>query len=113
LENGIPFLFYAILFQRTDGQCRYHTPAPSLEVIIPVADATLINGKGRYSGGPQIPLAVVNVICGKRYRFRLVSISCDPNHIFSIDGHQLTIIEADGKNTKPLTVDSIQIFAGA
>ena len=47
-----------------------------------------------------------------RYRFRLVSISCDPNHTFSIDGHNMTIIEADGVNTKPLTVDSIQIFAG-
>jgi iron transport multicopper oxidase len=46
------------------------------------------------------------------YRFRLVSISCDPNFVFSIDGHQLTVIEADGIETKPLVVDSIQIFAG-
>jgi iron transport multicopper oxidase len=54
----------------------------------------------------------VNVIQGKRYRFRLVSISCDPSYTFSIDGHRLTIIEADGENTKPLTVDSIHIFTG-
>lgn len=46
------------------------------------------------------------------YRFRLVSMSCDPNYIFSIDKHDMTVIEADGVNTKPLTVDSIQIFAG-
>nr|AHG97584.1 laccase 1 [Grifola frondosa] len=26
---------------------------------------------------------------GKRYRFRLVSLSCDPNHNFSIDGHNM------------------------
>ncbi|KAF8885058.1 Cupredoxin [Gymnopilus junonius] len=47
-----------------------------------------------------------------RYRFRLVSISCDPNFLFSIDGHDMTIIEVDGQNTQPLVVDSIQIFAG-
>jgi iron transport multicopper oxidase len=89
----------------------YHylsTEAPA----IPAFNSTLINGKGRYPGGPAAPLAIVNVSHGKRYRFRLVSISCDPNFVFSIDGHQLTVIEADGIETKPLVVDSIQIFAG-
>jgi iron transport multicopper oxidase len=38
--------------------------------------------------------------------------ACDPGYVFSIDGHSLTIIEADGENTKPLTVDALQIFAG-
>ena len=46
------------------------------------------------------------------YRFRLVSISCDPSFTFSIDGHQMTIIEVEGTNVKPLTVDSIDIFVG-
>jgi len=77
-----------------------------------VSDATLINGIGRYSGGPEVSLAVVNVISGTRYRLRLVSISCDPNFNFSIDGHNLTIIEVDGENHEPLVVDSLQIFAG-
>lgn len=31
---------------------------------------------------------------------------------FSIDGHNMTIIEADGVETEPLTVDSLNIFAG-
>jgi iron transport multicopper oxidase len=31
--------------------------------------------------------------------------------MFSIDGHNLTIIEADGQLTKPVTVNQIQIFA--
>jgi FtsP/CotA-like multicopper oxidase with cupredoxin domain len=48
-----------------------------------------------------------------RYRFRLVSISCDPAFIFSIDGHQLTVIEVEGQNVQPLLVDSLQIFVGA
>nr|BAU94251.1 laccase [Pholiota microspora] len=89
----------------------YHTPAPSAG-LVPTSDATLINGKGRYAGGPTVPLTVIRVLPNKRYRFRLVSISCDPNFTFSIDGHSLTIIEADGINTQPLVVDSIQIFAG-
>ncbi|KAF5362289.1 hypothetical protein D9756_002103 [Leucocoprinus leucothites] len=89
----------------------YHTPAPSAG-LIPTPDATLINGLGRYAGGPTSPLAVIRVLKGIKYRFRLVSISCDPNYTFSIDGHSMTIIEVDGINVQKLTVDSIQIFAG-
>nr|AFE48786.2 yellow laccase [Stropharia aeruginosa] len=88
----------------------YHTAAP-IAGLVPTADATLINGKGRYAGGPTSPLSVIRVLPNKRYRFRLVSISCDPNYTFSIDGHSFTIIEVDGVNTQPLVVDSIQIFA--
>lgn len=38
--------------------------------------------------------------------------SCDPSFAFSIDGHNLTIIEADGENTAPWVVDSVQVYAG-
>ncbi|KAH9959976.1 laccase [Russula dissimulans] len=80
----------------------------------PDFNSTLINGKGRYPGGPRLlaPLAVVDVIPLRRYRLRVVSISCDPAYTFSIDSHQLTIIEVDGINVQPLVVDSLQIFAG-
>lgn len=90
---------------------RYHTPAKSAGRF-PTPSSTLINGLGRYSGGPTSKLASITVESGKRYRFRLVSLSCDPNFTFSIDGHNLTIIEVDGVNTQPLVVDQIQIFAG-
>ncbi|KAK7682785.1 laccase, multicopper oxidase, benzenediol:oxygen oxidorectuctase [Cerrena zonata] len=90
----------------------YHTLARQI-VGVAVADTTLINGLGRNTNGPSdAALAVINVTKGKRYRFRLVSISCDPNYVFSIDGHNMTIIEVDGVNSQPLNVDSIQIFAG-
>jgi len=46
------------------------------------------------------------------YRLRIVSISCDPNYDFSIDGHHMSIIEVDGINVQPLQVDSLRIFAG-
>nr|2XYB_A Chain A, LACCASE [Trametes cinnabarina] len=75
------------------------------------SDSTLINGLGRTTGIAPSDLAVIKVTQGKRYRFRLVSLSCDPNHTFSIDNHTMTIIEADSINTQPLEVDSIQIFA--
>jgi FtsP/CotA-like multicopper oxidase with cupredoxin domain len=77
-----------------------------------VVNSALINGLGRYPGGPMTELAVVNVECGKRYRLRLVAMSCHANFVFSIDNHDLTVIEADGQETEPLLVDSIQMFAG-
>ncbi|KAG6888181.1 hypothetical protein C0995_010025 [Termitomyces sp. Mi166 len=66
----------------------YHQPAPSIHVVpsiglVPMPNSTLINGLGRYLNGDATPLAVIN-----------------------------TIIEVDGVNHEPLTVDSIQIFAG-
>jgi iron transport multicopper oxidase len=72
---------------------RYHIPSPSAAPT-PIPDATLINGLGRYPGGPISALAVVNVSSNKRYRIRLVSISCYPNYMFSIDNH-IMVIRAD------------------
>ncbi|KAG6917876.1 hypothetical protein DXG01_000646 [Tephrocybe rancida] len=93
----------------------YHEPAKTSSVNgVPLKPySTLINGKGRYTGSPaNTSLAVVNVKKGTRYRFRIISMSCDPNFTFSIDQHNMTIIEADGENTTPLVVDQLQIFAG-
>jgi iron transport multicopper oxidase len=92
---------------------RYHNTAPSMSgEINPTANSTLINGKGRYPGGPAVPLAVIEVEPFKRYRLRIISMSCHPDFTFSIDDHELLIIEADGENTEPLLVDSIQMFTG-
>ncbi|KAH9479120.1 Laccase-2 [Psilocybe cubensis] len=89
----------------------YEKPAPSAGNF-PTPNATLVNGLGRAFNGPASPLTVINVAEDIRYRFRLVSMSCDPNYNFSIDGHTMTIIEVDGVSVQPLEVDSIQIFAG-
>lgn len=76
---------------------RYHIPAPvalGASGTLPAPVGTLINGLGRFSNGPtDAPLAVVNVVRGTRYRFRLVSISCRPNFNFSIDGHNLVCLD--------------------
>ncbi|TFK45808.1 Cu-oxidase-domain-containing protein [Heliocybe sulcata] len=89
-----------------------HLPTPQLPQFPITINSTLINGKGRYPGGPQSDLAVITVEKGKRYRMRLVSISCDPNFIVWIDGHSMTVIEADGELHEPVTVGAIPIFAG-
>nr|AGY56179.1 laccase 11 [Volvariella volvacea] len=89
----------------------YHDPAAELSGVIN-PDSTLINGLGRTGTTTTSPLAVINVVQNTKYRMRLISISCDPNFIFSIEDHELTIIEADGISVTPVTVTSLQIFVG-
>ncbi|KAG6334762.1 hypothetical protein ID866_4328 [Astraeus odoratus] len=89
----------------------FHQPAA--QIVAPFTpNATLINGVGRYAGGPAIPLAVINVEQGKRYRFRIVAAACEPWYNFTIDGHQMTIIETDGIEVEPVVVDSVAVFPG-
>ncbi|KAF8448747.1 laccase [Boletus edulis BED1] len=88
----------------------FHEPSSKLTKGPFSPDATLINGLGRYGGGPMSPLAVVNVEQGKRYRFRIVGASCVPWFNFTIDGHPMTVIETDGIETEPLVVDSLAVF---
>ncbi|KIK90498.1 laccase [Paxillus rubicundulus Ve08.2h10] len=88
----------------------YHINAFDVKPIN-IPDSLLINGVGRYPGGPATPLAVINVVQGKRYRIRLLNIGCKPDYQFSIDNHTFTVIEADGEPTQPLVVDSIPISA--
>ncbi|CAE6434081.1 unnamed protein product [Rhizoctonia solani] len=100
----------------------YHTPAPTLQeqffstsntaLNAPVPDSALINGKGRYVGGPEVERAVLKVQSGKRYRFRVINTSAIGSYTFSIEGHTMTIIEADGTAHEPLVVDSFDIYAG-
>ena len=77
--------------QKAHSLYRYHSVSPVLLAsgVPPTSDSTLINGLGRYSGDTTATLAVISVVEGKRYRFRLVSLSCDPNYVFSIDNHTM------------------------
>ncbi|KAG6907013.1 hypothetical protein DXG01_010916 [Tephrocybe rancida] len=77
---------------------------------------TLINGHGRTVQGEVndtiTELAVIKVTKGKRYRFRLIGLSCDAPYNFTIHKHPMTIIEADGENTSPVIADSLWVYAG-
>ena len=97
-------MFYSFLF-------RYHSP-DVLSKVFGFANSTLINGRGRYAGGPPAPLSVINVQQGLRYRFRVLAMSCDASFNFTIDGHRMTIIEADGNEVYPIDVDSIPVHPG-
>ncbi|KAG5651439.1 hypothetical protein H0H81_008643 [Sphagnurus paluster] len=99
----------------------YHTVRTLNEVYLhgngggnhePIPDVGLINGAGRYIGGPATPRSRVNVVAGKRYRLRVINISAYSGYEFSIEGHRLTIIEVDGINHVPLTVDRFMVYAG-
>ncbi|KDR65767.1 hypothetical protein GALMADRAFT_260110 [Galerina marginata CBS 339.88] len=94
----------------------YHNPAPGMEEIFlqgndePIPDSGLINGIGRYNGGPQVVRARINVIAGKKYRFRVINISAYAAFRFSVEGHDLTIIEVDGINHVAHTVGGFDIY---
>ncbi|KAF9261133.1 laccase 1 BVT [Marasmius fiardii PR-910] len=112
----------------------YHDLSPGLIGFAgpKLPNSTLINGMGRRSEDvsttlnsffvsltcgylhfqPTSPFSIVNVVYGKRYRFRLVSIACDRAYMFSIDEHPLTIIEADGHATAPHTVNTLTLYTG-
>ncbi len=71
----------------------------------------LSSPSGEESGKCRHCLGLIESLrIGSRYRFRLISMACEPNFIFSIDNHPLTVIEADGVSTQPLTVDEVQVF---
>jgi len=94
----------------------YHIPAPALQAkffnnaVVPIPDSGVINGAGRFVGGPLTPFHVVNVVAHKRYRLRFINTACRPSFRVSIDRHNLTIIEADGIEHEPHTVGSFDIF---
>lgn len=85
---------------RADQSSPPHNPA-----------ATLINGVGRSAGGPAIPLAIVNVQRGRRYRLRLVNMACGTRYVFAIQDHPLQVIEVDGQDVQPVMVEGLEIFA--
>ncbi|KAF9454484.1 multicopper oxidase [Macrolepiota fuliginosa MF-IS2] len=75
---------------------------PSLWLRLTKWDLTLVNGAVK---------PTITVKPGKRYRFRLINISCDAPYMFSIDDHVLTVIEADGVLYKKYVVTEIPILA--
>ncbi|GLB43059.1 putative multicopper oxidase family protein [Lyophyllum shimeji] len=95
----------------------YHNLAPAAQNVffqtgvVPIPDSGLINGKGRFVGGPLVPYAVVNVEKGKRYRLRIFAISCRPFFTFSVDNHNITFMEADGIEHDPVTVQNVDVYA--
>ncbi|KAJ1815293.1 ferroxidase fet3, partial [Coemansia sp. RSA 2599] len=55
---------------------------------------------------------VVNMEPGKKYRFRVLNMGTTEWFKFSIPGHKMTVIEADGEYSDPMTVDGLDIGPG-
>jgi len=81
----------------------------------PVGDGGLVNGIGRSNcdftppgstcdGGSNYNLTVD---AGKRYRMRVINAGSLANIRFSVDGHVLTVIEADATPIEPVQVQSV------
>ncbi|KAJ3024008.1 UNVERIFIED_CONTAM: hypothetical protein HDU68_008353 [Siphonaria sp. JEL0065] len=89
--------------------------------IEPHPESGLIGGVGQYdcsysqASNPNCvnnnALKTYNLVPGKRYRIRIINTSAGAHFTFSIDGHDLTIIEADGVYTNPTVVNQISIHS--
>lgn len=95
---------------------------PDADGVEPMPDTGLINSYGRYNCSyfdtdNQHGLGscftqyreVIPVTSSKVYRFRLINQAAFAAFNFSIDGHDMTVIEVDGVNVEPHTVDRIQV----
>ncbi|CAG8598139.1 14040_t:CDS:2, partial [Acaulospora colombiana] len=105
----------------------YHTEAsellsyylsPASQGNEPIPDNGLINGLGRFncslaSEGSKCvnnsPLAKFTFESGKVYRLRIINSSAFSAFFFSIDQHELEVIEADGTYVKPAKVHRLSI----
>ncbi|KAJ7454639.1 laccase [Mycena galericulata] len=92
----------------------YHEVSPAVFAapVFPFPQSTVINGLGRTPGGEKTPLETVNASFGKRYRLRLINVACLSAFNVSIDNHSLDVIETDGTETFPRTVDVVSIWPG-
>lgn len=82
----------------------------------------LINGRGRFDCAaaagtcnatlPECAAPVFAVAQGKTYRFRIASITSLSALNFEIEGHAMTVVEADGHYVKPFVVKNLNIYSG-
>ncbi|CAL5214461.1 unnamed protein product [Lathyrus oleraceus] len=83
----------------------------------------LIHGKGRFncssltadvcnSTNPQCSPFVQTVVTGKTYRIRVASLSALSALSFQIEGHNMTVVEADGHYVEPFVVKNLYIYSG-
>lgn len=82
----------------------------------------LINGRGRFvncsaagacdAAHPECATPVFAVVPGRTYRFRIASVTSLSALNFEIEGHEMTVVEADGQYVKPFVVKNLNIYSG-
>ncbi|KAI3731842.1 hypothetical protein L1987_63032 [Smallanthus sonchifolius] len=79
----------------------------------PVAEAYTINGHpGPNYNCSANDVYTIDVVPGQTYMLRLIGTLLHMECFFSIANHKLTIVEADGEYTKPLTTDHVMLGPG-
>ncbi|KAG0499622.1 hypothetical protein HPP92_004313 [Vanilla planifolia] len=84
----------------------------------------LINGRGRYNCSMAGPMDVCNttspecspasfvLVPGKTYRLRIASVASLSAFNLELEGHNLTIVEADGHYVRPVVVKNLNVYSG-
>ncbi|AQK91080.1 Cupredoxin superfamily protein [Zea mays] len=100
-------------------------------VFVGEPQSLLINGRGVFepfhcsrapsasgcSSAPRpaagcAPPALFTAVPGKTYRLRVGSLTSLSALNFAIEGHSMTVVEADGHYVRPVVVDSLYIYSG-
>ncbi|RHZ77601.1 hypothetical protein Glove_174g53 [Diversispora epigaea] len=108
----------------------YHSPssvllplrlAPGYRGRNPIVDSGLISGRGQYncSAAPSdaecnsdSPQPIYKVVKGKKYRLRVINTSAQSYFWFSIDSHQMTLIEVEGINIQSNKISKLPVHVG-
>ncbi|EPS71874.1 ascorbate oxidase [Genlisea aurea] len=85
----------------------------------------LIQGRGKFkcstpgmepelcnATSPECVPHVLTVVAGKTYRIRIGSLTSLAALSFEIEGHNMTVVEADGHYVEPMTVKNLFIYSG-
>ncbi|OOF96743.1 multicopper oxidase [Aspergillus carbonarius ITEM 5010] len=84
----------------------------NLSRVPPKQTSILLNGHGIYAGSFPHRRYNKKVKPGKRYILRVINGSTDTTFIFSIDGHNLTVVGMDLVPVRPFTTDHLYIGRG-
>jgi len=87
------------------------------------AQTLLMEGRGQFdcskagsrhcnASNPQCSLTRLPVESGKTYRLRLASVASLASLNFVIQGHKMTVVEADGHYVEPFEVDNLDLYSG-
>ncbi|KAH9295283.1 hypothetical protein KI387_038871, partial [Taxus chinensis] len=87
------------------------------------AQSLLMEGRGKYhcskpnSGrcnatNPQCSAHILPVKSGGTYRLRIASVASLATLNFLIQGHNMTVVEADGHYVEPVVLDNLDVYSG-
>ncbi|KAJ3062675.1 laccase, multicopper oxidase, benzenediol:oxygen oxidorectuctase, partial [Rhizoclosmatium hyalinum] len=99
-HNGSEFLLNNILYNENNTNANEPLPESGLIGGVGRYNCSITQSKNKHCKNNN-PLKQYTVIPGKRYRIRLINTAAQARYTFSIDGHNLTVIEQDGVYTDP------------